>query len=169
MSTNDDEDLWGELPDPASLEIPEDVLEQQVQLLTRKTMGNLVGEVRRIESSRYQSGHVDANEAWLTWALEVRVPRIDNFRLRILEVTHDLMMIYPVYVNTKMGRDYSSDIECTDRDTFREALKAIFRHQETQTALRSLMAHAMDPRRRVEARLEERQRAEQGPDDDIPF
>ena len=169
-----DEDLWGELPDPATIEIPEDILNRQAAFLSEKTKGMLVGEVRRVDSSSEYSGYGSRRsfDQRIEWALEIRVPRMDNYTYQLLTATHDIIRLYPVRVASTHMQE---DVECNSTEEFKSTLKLTFRNEETQRVLQSLFAHATDPRSRLRERREQQRREEPASttasptDDDIPF
>jgi hypothetical protein len=172
-----DDDLWGELPDPAAIQIPEDIIRRQADLLSEKTHGTHVGEVRRVDSSGSSDyggyGNDRHSDQRVEWALEIRVPRMDNYVYQLLTATHDIIRLYPVRVIS--SHIESGEHECDSTEKFKKALREIFRSEETQRVLQSLRAHATDPRSRLRELREQQRRGEaapppvSGPDDDIPF
>jgi hypothetical protein len=169
---NNEEDLWGELPDPSTVEIPEDILNRQADFLSQKTKGMLVGEVRRIDSSESDDfGHRRSSGQNIEWALEIRVPRMDNYTYQLLVAAHNIIHLYPVHV---VSTHMEEVVDCNSTEEFKHALRTLFRNEETQRVIRSLFAHATDPRSRLRERQEQQRRGEPAPtpaspDDDIPF
>lgn len=171
--SNEDDDLWGPLPDATATEIPEDVLVHQAELLSEKTRGTLVGEVRRVDTdygrSRFQRGHQDAE---VELSLHIRVPRMDNYLYHLLSISYNIARLYPVSVVPT--HDEWEPESCADTAEFKACLRRILRHSDTQTVLSALIAHAEDPRERLRESRKQFERSKQTTpqpetDDDLPF
>lgn len=163
MDERQDDDLWGDLPDISKFKLPEDVLNQQANLLSQKTRGVLVGEVRRIESKRHPGEFYGSSDNYdIEWSLEIRVPRMDNYTFQLLIVRHDVHL-YPAHVlSTASGWESTA---CQNTGELREVLRSILRHDDMRTIIGSLLAQGTDPRDRARPKPN----VPNVPDDDIPF
>lgn len=153
-----DDDFWGELPDASDVELPRDILYQQAALLSQKTQGALVGEVRPVDSSQDRDAHGVGTDG-IIWALEIRIPRMNHYRYEVFTVSHSIRL-YPVKIIVLL--DEWEQIICEDTESFKSTLRDILRHDATRKVIRSLRAQAQDPRERLRLKQD-------APDDDIPF
>ena len=171
--SNEEEDLWDPLPDPSSVEIPEDVLTRQADLLSRKTQGTLVGEVRRMDTDYRRSRFRGDAGIDVELSLEIRVPRMDNYTYQLIVVGYNMARLYPVLVVPT--HDEWEPQSCVDTEAFKDCLRRILRHADTQGVIAALRAHAEDPRARLHASRKQAEARDQaapapaGPDDDLPF
>lgn len=174
MTVDDNNDLWGPLPDASNTEIPEDVLTQQAQVLTDKSEGLLVGDVTRLETDSqdysYGRGKRRHNDPQIELSFDIIVPRMDNYTYRLFLIRYNMVRLYPVTI--VYSHDGWEEEYCADTAELRGALRNLFRHQDTQRVISALKAHAQDPRERL--RLSRKQanpstKTATGVDDDIPF
>ena len=171
--SNEEDDLWGTLPDPSSVEIPEDVLARQAELLTAKTQGTLVGEVRRIDTDYRGSRFRGEAETDVELSLDIRVPRMDNYTYQLIIIGYNMAHLYPVFVVP--AHEGWGNESCVDTEAFKDCLRRILRHSDTQRVIAALRAHAEDPRERLRMSHKQSEARKQavpppaGPDDDIPF
>jgi hypothetical protein len=77
--------LWGKLPEVAKINTPGKILAEQAAALGEMSSGIIVGEITKSGSSR---GDVIYTE------LRATVPLLNNYRIRILRVSHGILS-YP--------------------------------------------------------------------------
>ena len=90
--------LWPSEIKPG-IQIPFAILQQQAEALTKQTEGLLVGEVKVSHNEDRSVTHV---------ALDMVVPLLDNYRHRVLSVTHRANLIYPAEVDAELFRRTAS-------------------------------------------------------------
>jgi hypothetical protein len=80
------DNLWGDLASVPTVKPPVTILREQAEQLTKLTKGALIGQVVSIKSD-YGSP--------LAFALEIRVPGLNDYEVTILAV-HQPLTLYPI-------------------------------------------------------------------------
>jgi len=121
------ENLWGDLPKAGDLRTPITILREQASVLGDATNNVLVGDVitgRRLEGFRLSLGIV--------------APALDNYRIAILAVNHD-MTLYPLLVTDLLS---GGEIQCADEEAFKAALKDILSGPRVHQVINSLLSQS---------------------------
>ena len=119
--------LWGQLPLNTTLRPPVVFLREQAAALNKETQGLLRGEVLTL----------GARERELKAALDIVVPALNDYRFRLIVITHDVRL-YPVEVV-----DYAtqwSPRTCGDEEQYVAFLKEILTSPDVHQIIASLIA-----------------------------
>lgn len=147
-------DLWGDLPNPAELRSPEEILSEQASLLASKTQGTLRGNVSLSESNRSSYRDPDFD---FCYSLEIIAPLLNNFVYEVCSVSHNVGF-FPAWV----WSPNSEHIKCEDEKTLIDALGIVLRSNQTQQVIAAL-------RKQSTARRKPERVKSPASDDDIPF
>jgi hypothetical protein len=163
-------DLWGDLPDAANLQSPEDILQEQAALLREKTGGKLVGVVEPVERESWGGRSISRPD--FEYVFLIRAPLLNDYTYTICQVSHGISF-YPVWVECSDPEDHE---ECPDMDAFAAAIGRILRGDRVrgvvatllkQTNSRAAGRHPPGPPRTAPPRRSSPAPTE--PDDDLPF
>ena len=105
--------LWGEIGVPQDLpNLPQKILKEQAEILTKQSSGILIGQVVRGVSSSNNifSGH-----------LRIVVPALGHYIYNVLKITYPIEKIYPVTLTNAQDERY----ECQDVDEYEQNLEKI--------------------------------------------
>jgi hypothetical protein len=121
------EDLWGELPEIGNLRTPVEVLKEQATILTAKTKGVLVGEVRpeRVPRPEYPFGS----------SLCIRAPALNNYLTSVASVACPMEM-YPLLY---WAIDAAGSHQCPDEDALKAKLKGTLQSRQVQKLIAALL------------------------------
>lgn len=131
MSTSQTPNLWGDLPDVIPLAAPASILQQQAQLLTDMTRGNLIASV--IQENSFEIGYV----------LIVQAPVLGKYKARLLSIDHG-PTLYPVSIYTASS---GTSIRCQDEEAFLAELGRVLSSPEIRKLIQGLLSasHASAP------------------------
>jgi hypothetical protein len=119
------ENLWGEIPKQGNLRTPTAILREQASILGEATNNILVADVVVSKKS---------NQFVQTFF--VVAPALDNYRISILSVTHD-MTLYPLSLMSEAG-----NYQCTNEASFKQALKYILSSPRVHQIVDSLLSQS---------------------------
>lgn len=131
-------DLW----DFASTPLPEItpaavLLKEQADMFNlNMSAKGLYAEVRNLKAT---------DDSRLLFALELVVPVLGDYRLRVVRCGYSILSAYPVRVVSEYGRpaelvDGKAYIEVTDSDSLTECLRSVFTAPSLRTSIASLIA-----------------------------
>lgn len=121
------ESLWGDIPKGDNLKTPISILREQAAILGNATDNILVADV----VPNTQRGEV-------TLHFYVTAPALDNYRVHLLQVKHDVGL-YPLVIETDW-----MEYECSTEEIFMEDLGAVLSSQEVHRILNSLLAQSKE-------------------------
>ena len=130
-------DLWP--PEVARVKVltPLLILRHQAGLLRKRSANVLEAEVTTlIDSDR----HLDANHS-----LDVLVPAMDRFQVRLLTVFHSKLKVYPAYISAEHS-EYGRNDEgrCNSQAEFIQKLGEVLTSPDTRSVIESLLAQATE-------------------------
>jgi hypothetical protein len=135
------------------IQTPFAILQQQAEALTAQTEGLLVGEVKVLYNE---------DRSITSVTLDIVVPSLDNYRHRVLTVTHKTKLIYPVEVDAEMFHRTIADVmsravvvrgltprtpqlyEAASDGELRTLVQKVFESVEVKAAAISLIAKATE-------------------------
>ncbi|MEQ8999333.1 MAG: hypothetical protein RID53_22770 [Coleofasciculus sp. B1-GNL1-01] len=142
-------DLWGDLPSAETIRTPYTILKEQASILTEKTNGLLVGEVKfgDVKSSpQFFPGRrevlvdPDSQETRLFVAyLRIKVPSLNNYTYSVLKIQYSLTDLYPVLV-TSFAAAEDRECECKSEAEYENALGKILSSSDVKRVISSLLA-----------------------------
>ena len=118
--------LWGAMPDIASIRTPHEVLLEQGQYLVEMTGGLLDFTIERKQKNTLFS-----------YEFSLLVPTIDYKQL-LLRITHDIRLFPAILVSELNGEEYTAN----NQQEFETDLEAILSGEETRTTISGLLAQA---------------------------
>lgn len=118
--------LWGILPDIASIRTPHEVLLEQGQYLHEMTEGLLDYSIERKQKNTLFS-----------YEFSILVPAI-NYSQILLRVTHDIKLYPAILSSEQTGEEYTAN----NQTEFEDDLGAILASEETRTIITGLLAQA---------------------------
>lgn len=122
--------LWGEInAAQAMLDIPQKILKEQADFLTKQTNGVLVGEVVKGVSSKNNI---------FSCHLRITVPALGHYIYNVLKINYPIEEIYPVTVISDQEEKY----ECQDVDEYEEVLGKILSSEQIKHIISLLLAQA---------------------------
>ena len=124
------QNLWGILGETELGRTPTVVLREQAGLLGQLTNELLEGRV--IRRRRLAVAGIRAS-------LYIVAPAIARYRVKILELNHGLMNIYPVQVLDSIGE---SEVSVEDEEGLMEALGSILSSEEVKRIISILMSES---------------------------
>src|SRR6266404_5119876 len=107
------ESLWGDIPKGDNLKTPISILREQAAILGDATDNILVADV----VPNTQRGTV-------TLHFYVTAPALDNYRVHLLQVRHDVAL-YPLVIATEW-----MEYDCQTEEIFKEDLRTVLSSQE---------------------------------------
>ena len=119
------DDLWGELPDIEKTKTPLAILKEQSELLSDKTKGLLIGEIKQQQKGEQ-----------FIYIMIIIVPTLNNYSYQLLQVTHKIGF-YPL----RLQELRSKSTTCSSEEEFKQGLGDIFKSQETQNVISKLLTH----------------------------
>jgi hypothetical protein len=126
------ENLWGEIPLNNKVTLPITILKEQATQLGVLTNRIIEGQVTSIGGQPNQ----------VNYALEMVAPALANFRYRVLHITHDPVMVYPVTITAQNDAKQWSSVQCADEDQFKKQLSEILSSGRVRDALLSLISQS---------------------------
>jgi hypothetical protein len=126
--------LWGAVPDIASIRTPHEILLEQGQYLAEMTEGLLDFSIERRQKNTLFS-----------YEFYITVPVID-YRQPLLRITHDIKLFPAILTSEQNGEEYTAN----NQEEFEDDLGAILSSEETRVTISGLLAQA-----RLEKELED--------------
>lgn len=160
-------DLWGELPSPATIVSPEEILREQAELLTKKTKGSLIGDIVPASDDRSRRTYRYLDAVNFELAFNIRVPILNDFSYEICVANYQISL-YPVFLSVQ---DESHPMECSSKDEFIKELGEVLRSERVRNVIGSLLKQVDTRLKSIAPKQGRRKDAppESGNDDDIPF
>lgn len=127
-------DLWGALPNIQNAKSPKQLLLEQAEKLSEKTMGVLRGAVRTsVEGST------------IGMEFDVVAPYINNYSVCVARITHN-ELIFPLYVSRQLYEegDYPEPDECRTFADFEKALTRVFQSSRVRQVIESLLIQSKE-------------------------
>ncbi|MDX2480417.1 MAG: hypothetical protein QNK24_08765 [Desulfuromusa sp.] len=118
--------LWGPMPDIASIRTPHEILLEQGQYLVEITGGLLDFIIERKQKNTLFS-----------YEFFISVPLID-YKQPLLRITHDIKLFPAILASDSSGEEYTAN----NQNEFEEDLEAILSAEETRTTISGLLAQA---------------------------
>jgi len=118
--------LWGAMPDIASLRTPHEILLEQGQYLSEMTTGLLDFAIERRQKNTLFS-----------YEFYITVPSID-FKQPLLRITHDIKLFPAIIASEQNGEEYTAN----NQEEFEEDLGTILSAEETRMTISGLLAQA---------------------------
>jgi hypothetical protein len=121
--------LWGELPPPDMIRTPYHILREQAALLEEMTQNLLVGEVDR-----------NTNFGVLRLSLRIVAPTLNNYSYTVLDVEHDVITVYPVFIASHMSESDEFRVKCENEDKFVQELGRILSSERAKKVISGLLS-----------------------------
>lgn len=118
--------LWGTMPDIASIRTPHEILLEQGQYLLEITDGLLDFIIERKQKNTLFS-----------YEFFISVPILD-YKQPLLRITHDIKLFPAILASDSSGEEYTAN----NQTEFEEDLEAILSAEETRTTISGLLAQA---------------------------
>jgi len=125
--------LWGQLPETATIKTPYAILLEQAAMLRELTNGLLVGDVKRS-----QNGPVDQLMRGFEIKLLIVAPALANYSYTVLTVIYPVITLYPVTLKPSYEEDKS--VECQSEEQLMQALEKVLSSVRTQKVITNLLA-----------------------------
>lgn len=126
--------LWGAMPDIASIRTPHEILLEQGQYLVEMTEGLLDFEIERKQKNTLFS-----------YEFFIKVPAI-SYKQSLLRITHDIKLFPAMMASEHSGEEFTAN----NQQEFEEDLGSILSAEETRVTITGLLAQA-----RLEKMLDE--------------
>ena len=128
-----DENMWGELAEPATERTPTSILREQAAILNRLTKGTLIGSVEQEPT----------NNSTLLYSFSVTAPAINNHKIAILTIQYSIT-IYPLTLT-----DHTTAVQrqCLNEDGFTSALKGVLSSTQVRRVIYALLIQSRDAER----------------------
>jgi len=123
-------DLWGDLPDVPSIRTPEMILVEQAEIITKRTQGLLLGQVKKAVSA---SGTINVE-------LQVKAPYLNGYTYGVVICRYKVLALYPAEVIS----DGTSQ-ECGNEAALIDELAIRLKSERTRNAIQSLIAQSSKP------------------------
>lgn len=127
-------DLWGELPLTETARTPVTILREQAALLEKKTENVLQGNIH-IRPSTYGNG--------FSASFDIIAPSLDDYSYRVLTIDYPISM-YPLKIREEVTGRPPMPIECSNEESFMQALGEILAHPQMKKVVASLMAQSRE-------------------------
>jgi hypothetical protein len=118
--------LWADLSQLQIVRAPRTVLLEQAQFLTEATKGTFVGAVDEVRASGSP----------FRYSLTVEVPSLNNYRITVLWIEHEIEL-YPVRLVASRTK---TDAFCANETEFEKAVGSVLSSSEITTLLSRLMS-----------------------------
>jgi len=118
--------LWGDMPDVASIRTPHEILLEQGNYLTEMTGGLLGFQIERKQKNTLFS-----------YEFNICVPVL-NYKQPLLRITHDIKLFPAIIADEQSGAEYTAK----NQVEFENDLGAILSSEETRTIITGLLAQA---------------------------
>jgi hypothetical protein len=159
-SSESPDSLWPKFrDDPEVLRSPISIIKEQASQLAPRTQGLVVAKVM-VDPETDKADDV----VWHIFLLSC--PTLGNYSVHLFNIRTQLTALYPVsftstFLTTPGGN--SAKWDSADQSELYGALREIFGHDKTITAIESMMAHAgAEPKKQAP-------KAPEVGDDDVPF
>lgn len=138
-------DLWGDLPSAETIRTPYTILKEQASILTEKTDGLLIGEVKmspQIEYPGIIKSLVDQerqqSQSFVAF-LRIKVPSLNNYTYSVLKIQYPLPDLYPVLVTSFVAAE-DRECECATEAEFENALGKVLSSSDVKRVISGLLA-----------------------------
>lgn len=118
--------LWGAMPDIASIRTPHEILLEQGQYLVEMTGGLLDFIIERKQKNTLFS-----------YEFSISVPILD-YKQPLLRITHDIKLYPAILASEQSGEEYTAN----KQEEFEDDLEAILSSEETRVTISGLLAQA---------------------------
>ena len=126
------QDLWGEISLTEAVRTPITILREQAALLEKKTENILQGNV-----------HVTAYGNKFRASFEIIAPSLGDYSYCVLIIDYSVSM-YPLRIQEDVTGRSQMPIECSDEESFIQALGEILAHPQMKKVIASLVAQSRE-------------------------
>lgn len=124
---SNENNLWNSLEFEA-VTTPKAILNEQATHFTKMTKNVLLARVKSA-----------GNTQTLVFHFEILAPALNNYRIHICSIQHDLVNWYPLKMVTRPNNEI---IECKDEEEFISNLKKELNREDVTQAIKSLYAQS---------------------------
>jgi hypothetical protein len=138
-------DLWGDLPSAETIRTPYTILKEQASILTEKTKGLLLGEVKLSPQIEYinRFGELvdqEKQQSQLFVAfLRIQVPSLNNYTYSVVKIQYPIPQLYPVLV-TSLASAEDRECDCANEAEFENFLGKILSSSDVKRVISTLLA-----------------------------
>jgi len=132
------DDLWPNFEKLPKFRAPAQILREQAELLGEKTGNVIRAEVLPLKVR---------DEGRLLFGFSLIAPALNNYRLRVLNLGHEVRRLYPAKLTTMLQPPVEGRYpvyELGSESAFVEALKSVLGHETTVHAVQSLWVQSED-------------------------